>query len=367
MNCIRLKLAICVCWLLSATLAYAADGVDWTMRVDPVHAAGQDTAVVGMRWTMGSVSQDIIIRLQLDTQTDMKRGNWHGNIQSKERFYAKVYIIDETGKTYNLKLEHGQAMGPDAEFGIWKKGPATVTTQRLQFDLTRDTVIALKSAKSLMIKYASFGSPDDWRDIVFPMESFPARLSELDQSIRTEGGRAYLLTQAEIEEMPMDDLPVSIQEKMRPAVEQVSKELSIPIARLMPLSINQIKTKVDDKQAADRDAALAEKRAEYQAVYDQQPDWLDLNVCPKPDVSFCNNLGQEAYTHDILLGGDYRYGRVEGVVWRSKGSIVYIYGGVVEYDIEPEISRASSSGYYYIIKDDDGDLSVRSCDSTLLR
>ncbi len=47
------------------------------------------------------------------------------------------------------------------------------------------------------------------------------------------------------------------------------------------------------------------------------------NVCPQPDVSYCKNIGQDAYN---ASGAEFvkniRLGKITGVSWRPKGSMI---------------------------------------------
>lgn len=367
MTFIKTLLVMCICTFLPLSPAQAEGDVDWTMEQSPIYEAGPGTPVVGTRWTIGSIREAVQFTLHLDTQTDMMQGNWHGDIRARERFFSKLYLVDAAGRRSYLKIDSAQAIGPDAEYGAWKTGPATAEVQIMRFDFTRDKLMQLNTTTSLVLNYASFETPDDTTDIIFPMEHYQQALAALDTSVRSVGGEAYLMTEQEIQSVPMNTLPQSIQNKLRDGLAEVSDALLVPVSELMRLSMAQVNDKIDSKKEAQRDAAKAAKRAEYQAIYDLEPDWLDLNLCPKADVSFCANVGRQAYANDMLVGGEFDYGEVMGVVWRSEGSIVRVYGGIVEYDIEPDVYRADEAEYYYIVKNDEGYLDVRACDGMLMR
>ena len=68
-----------------------------------------------------------------------------------------------------------------------------------------------------------------------------------------------------------------------------------------------------------------------------------------------------------MFGNEYDYGEIVGVVWRSEGSIIHVYGGSLDLGIDPDISRARKAGYYYILKSEEGFLKIRSAAGLLLR
>ncbi len=347
--------------------AMAADDIDWLVSHEAVTESGPGTPIVGKRWSMGTIKNDLMFNIHLDAAPDMLMGNWYGDIRSTERFYIKTFLLDTAGKKYNLKLNDIKAYGPDAEYGVWKKGAATTSIQALRFDFTREEILALKPFKSLVVNYGPFESPNDTTDIIFDLTNYTQRLAELDASIKNAGGDAFLLTDEDINNMPINDLPAVHKNKWIDGVADISSELSVPFSELMKLSINQITEKVEAKKDANREAVKAAKRAEHQAIYDQKPDWKDLNVCPKPDVSECRNIGRMGYEKDNMFNKEYDYGKIIGVVWRSEGSIVHIYGGRIDYDLDPEIVRAKSAKYYYVLENDKGYLELRSAKNILLR
>ena len=136
----------------------------------------------------------------------------------------------------------------------------------------------------------------------------------------------------------------------------------------MQFSVSELTAKKEALDEKLRKNVLAEKKKAYQAIYDQEPKWLDMNICPRSDVTYCLSIGKTAYDQpNIMLGSDFKYGEIIGVVWRSAGSIVRIYGGSLDYDIEPEIYRASEAQYYFILRGDEGRIDIRPCDNVVVR
>lgn len=348
------------CVLLSLSgMASSADNMAWMPSNQPIFQAGPGTPVVGTRWSLRARSSDLNFHIHLDTQTDRQRGNWYGEIRSYEKFYIKVYLVDKKGRKSYLKLKDFAARGPDSEYGIWKKGPVTSRTQSVIFNFTREQLLKISQYASIIIGYSSYQSKNKIKNISFSLNTFSKKLSELDATITSQGGGFFLMTEDQVQNTPMRNLPKFLSNKWQKSLKQVSQKLSRPINELNKLSINSIKKLVSD-------SAKAAKRSRHQAIYDREPDWLDLNVCPKPDVNYCKNMGREAYANDLLVGGNFTYGKIKGVIWRSKNSIVRIYGGSLDLGIEPEIYRASSAAYYYIVSKK-GSIDVRPAKNMLIR
>ena len=84
------------------------------------------------------------------------------------------------------------------------------------------------------------------------------------------------------------------------------------------------------------------------------------NICPDPGVIYCKNVGKDAYNanyepKDIILG------KITGVAWRPKGSIIGISEAIPKARILEEIRTSPRDAYYYIIDDGFGKPFVRQC------
>jgi hypothetical protein len=82
----------------------------------------------------------------------------------------------------------------------------------------------------------------------------------------------------------------------------------------------------------------------------QQTRWQ--NVCPDESISYCQDVGKEAYdaTGPPVLRNT-KLGKVIGVSWRPKGSIIGISPAIPETGIPKEIRTAPRDAYYYIVDD----------------
>lgn len=366
MNQLRfiLILALNLFWLVSP--AHAAEDVDWVIEKIPLHEAGPESPIIGARWSLGSRRDDVLFIIHFDAKTDMSHGIWYGEIRAPEKFYVTFQLVHDDSIPRNFKVDNAQARGPDAAaFGGWKEGASTVPHQSMTFGIDRERLSALTSTKSLIVKYTLFDNQEAVKFIEFPLATIGARLAEIDADIQATGGGVYLKTKAELEAMPFEQLPDFMVAPLLEDLNAISTKTGRPLNELRGLSINEI-TQIN--QSADKvadEARLAERRARHQEIYDQEPEWMDLNLCPKPDVIFCSNVGGEAYSDDIW--GDFTYGEIKGVVWRPVGSIVHIYAGMVELDHDPKIVYAEEGAYYYIIKTPKGYLDLRQADGMLIR
>lgn len=349
-------------------LAEATEDMNWHWGQEPIHSQGKSMPADGKLFGIAAIKDNIQITLRLMAKNDMSTGNWMGDIRAPEKFYVKLYLIDQNGRKNYFKMNGARAVGEDAEYGGWKEGPATASQQAMTFEFSWDQAVQIKGNKTLVVNFASFDNKDETIDISFPLDTYDANLSELEAAIRAvPGSRQFLITDKEIRSMPIIHLPASISTSMVKQLAQAAEILGRDKNDLMKLSFDQVETLLDEKREADRASERAAKKAAHQAIYDQEPDWRDLNICPKPDVSECQNISRLGYEIDSMFKKEYDYGKIIGVVWRSEGSIIHIYGGSLEIDIDPEIVRAKTAQYYYVLENDKGFLELRSVKNILLR
>ena len=91
------------------------------------------------------------------------------------------------------------------------------------------------------------------------------------------------------------------------------------------------------------------------------PDWS--NICPKPDVSYCKSVNKIAHnnsTNPPLMRG-IKLGKITGVTWRPKGSIIGVSPAIPAANIPESIRTSPRDAYYYIIDDGSGKPFVRQC------
>lgn len=354
--------------LICPFVTNAGEDMDWQWGEEPIHSLGKHVPADGKLWGIAAVKDGIQITFRLEAKNDMSVGGWIGDIRAPEKFFVKFRLMNHDDHQVYYMMEGARAVGPDALHGGWKDGPATTPYQTMTFDFDWEKALKLKHNKSLIINYSSFNKKDESVDIVIPLDNYGAKLSEMEGAIRAvPGTEKFLLTDAEIRSMPITHLPPEIGEPIIKELDQAAEFLGRGKQELMKLSFSDVEDLIADQKRKDAKKVRVAKEAEHKAIYDQEPDWRDLNVCPKPNVSFCNNIGKQGYEKDSWFNTEYDYGKIVGVVWRSKGSIIHIYGGSVDLGIEPKIVRAGSGKYYYVLEDDKGYLEIRSAETMLFR
>lgn len=92
-----------------------------------------------------------------------------------------------------------------------------------------------------------------------------------------------------------------------------------------------------------------------------QPKWE--NICPKDDVTYCKDVGKNAHnnsTNPPLLRG-IKLGKIMGVCWRPKGSVISISEAIPSAGIPESVRTSPRDAYYYIIDDGSGKPFLRQC------
>lgn len=96
-------------------------------------------------------------------------------------------------------------------------------------------------------------------------------------------------------------------------------------------------------------------------VFAAQPQWK--NICPDPGVSYCEEVGKNAhnnFTNPPLLRG-IKLGKIIGVAWRPKGSLIGVSPAIPAAGIPEEVRTSPRDAYYYIIDDGSGKPFLRQC------
>jgi hypothetical protein len=91
-----------------------------------------------------------------------------------------------------------------------------------------------------------------------------------------------------------------------------------------------------------------------------QSEWT--NICPDPSNYYCKNVGKTAYDAEWPKRfGDVRLGKIIGVAWRPKGTVIGISKAIPKARIPQEIRLSPRDAYYYIIDDGWGEPFLRQC------
>jgi len=358
-------IALCTFFLVFAFSqnSHATTAIDWTEAVQQIRESGPESRVVGTRWAIASLRENVQVNFRLEASNDMKQGGWIGDIKATEKFYIKLYLIDDSGNKKYFKVENAQATGPDSEYGRWKSGPVINNVQMMTFSMDWGKLQQIKNSRALIVNYASYDNPQKSRDISFPLDNFTAKLGNLEASIKSiKGANRFVMTTYEIDNTPMQDLPIEIQNHWKNDLEKLAADLNMPLDKLRTYSMSGMQKLQQEKAEREKNAQIEKRKKEHQAIYAMEPDWEMINDCIFNHNQYCDQIGKQAYEKKGTFGFEpFHFGKIIGAVWRDSGSIIRIYGGSVEMNIDPKIVRAESPGYYYIIKSvKDDSLDLRS-------
>ena len=96
-------------------------------------------------------------------------------------------------------------------------------------------------------------------------------------------------------------------------------------------------------------------------VFATQTNWQ--NICPKDDVPYCKNINKNAHNNSTSppLLRNIKVGKITGVSWRPKGSVIGVSEAIPSAGIPESIRTSPRDAYYYIIDDGSGKPFVRQC------
>ena len=100
-----------------SNIAEAVEDMDWHWGEEPIHSQGRSKPADGKLFGIAAIKDDIQITFRLMAKNDMSQGNWTGDIRAPEKFYVKLYLIDQNGYRNYLKMNGARAVGEDAEYG----------------------------------------------------------------------------------------------------------------------------------------------------------------------------------------------------------------------------------------------------------
>jgi hypothetical protein len=94
------------------------------------------------------------------------------------------------------------------------------------------------------------------------------------------------------------------------------------------------------------------------------------NVCPNEKIPYCKEIGKDAHhnesvTPPILQG--VKIGKITGVIWRPKGSILEILEAVPSKGIPELVTTSPQDAYYYLIDDGSSKPLLRKCTEIIAR
>jgi hypothetical protein len=92
----------------------------------------------------------------------------------------------------------------------------------------------------------------------------------------------------------------------------------------------------------------------------QAVEWQ--NICPDPSNYYCKDVGKSAYNAaGPQIMREIKLGKIIGVTWRPKGSIIGISPAMPKVGLPQQIRLSPRDSFYYIINDEWGEPFIRQC------
>jgi len=359
-------------WLIFSLSGYAQDQVSqvnfWQVMSQPIYKSAQQKEIAGNGWAIITKNEQLQFSFKINVSKDVQFGQWSGDIRSMDDLSDfKLIFTDRDDQSHRLVIDKLRRLG---SIPVAQDSGESKTIFIFGFLVSWDQILLLKNAKSLVLEYRTADQPKLVKLSTISLAGFSGKLDELVSSIKAKQGAAfYVYSQNKIDEIKISELPASIRktiyDRLKSQLVAGLGKVEIHDSEVEDKSYNQVVELIKQKKKK----WVADKQKAYQAIYDQEPKWLDMNMCPSSDVKYCRYLGRQGHDKHSMLGMEaYNYGSIRGVVWRSKNSIIKINGGSIDMGIEPEIVRASSAGYYYLFTNDAGRVNyVISVDAILVK
>jgi len=322
----------------------------WTTKTESIYESAEKKNLRGGIWAIKTEKKEMLFAFFIAIAKGSQSGEWRGDIRTwKEIGIYGIYYFDNKDKSHRLKIEQLRRLD-SVPFNKNEK------LHRLSYLVKWDEILKLKNVKFLRIDYETRVKPKKSHSIKISLTGFETKLNELASAIKKEtGSEYYLFSQERIHNTPIGQLPNffkrDLAEKIKSLLDTKRGQLpkvSITISgeEALKNSFNQVKALIENRF----DRLYKEKQKAHRLIYDQEPNWMDMNVCPNSDIRYCRNVGKYGYENERVFQSSepYSFGKIQGVVWRPKNSIIKIYGGHIKYGIEPKISRTSVAGYRYL-------------------
>jgi len=93
------------------------------------------------------------------------------------------------------------------------------------------------------------------------------------------------------------------------------------------------------------------------------------DICSSRNVEYCRNVGKNAYNNskNPKLLRNIKLGKIVGVTWKKRGSVILIEDAIPKYNIAEERYFAPKDAYYYIIDYGGGEYFLREVDEIYAR
>lgn len=236
-----------LCWF-GYVQAHSTDDI-WKHSKEEIRDVGENAPLLGTRWGVLSVQHDDQFTLRLEIATDMMRGGWVGDYRSAERIELfEISLNDSEGRESRLLIGSQRATGPASENGRWKKAASELGWHAVEYPISWDEIVKMKQAHSLTIRYTTVEAPDSYRELIFSLDGFRSKIEELETEVAgLDGGRKFILTQEQIDTMPINQLPPAIREAWATSIEQAAKKMGLSISEISELTVREVREMYREK------------------------------------------------------------------------------------------------------------------------
>ena len=100
----------------------------------------------------------------------------------------------------------------------------------------------MKQAQSLTIRYTTVEAPGSYRELIFSLDGFRSKIEELESEVGSlDGGRKFILTQEQIDSMPINQLPPAIREAWAASIEKAAKKMGLSVAEISGFTVLEVR------------------------------------------------------------------------------------------------------------------------------
>ncbi|MDQ7050691.1 MAG: hypothetical protein Q9M92_14600 [Enterobacterales bacterium] len=332
----------------------------WQLLTQPIYKSDEKKELVGNGWLIVTEQDNVRLSFWLEISKNGQLGRWLGELRTSiniEGFDFSYLAVDNKKN----KLPHERATTQPSLLVAQGNTGESIKIYRFTFPIEWDGIAKLLDAQSIDLRYRTFEHPKVVSHQLISTSGLKSKLKELLQTIKSNPAtRFYVLSRKEIESIVIEQLPAVFKQKVfskiRMKLGGTMDRVKLSDQEVNNRSFNQVMELIEVRLQSWNNKT---KKA-HKAIYDQEPNWMDMNLCPKSDLNYCHNIGRQGVVknqssmHRMLGMEVHNYGKIRGVIWRSKNSIVKITGGRVDFSQEPKIIRADTGGYYYLFSDKQG-------------
>jgi len=341
------------CIVLSSQIKAVDTSNQWQLLTQPIYKSDQKKELLGNAWLVLIQQESAQLSFKLEISKNAQFGQWIGELRTTINIDGlDLSFVDNSNQ--KIKLHHERAIKRES-FSV-TQGDNLVKIHVFTFLIEWDGMAQLLNAQSIDIRYRTLDEPKVVSHKLISADGLKPKLEELSKTIKSNPEtRFFVLTQSQLDSIAIGKLPAKFKKKVFRKIQiklmGTGNKVKLSDEEVNKNSLVQVKNLINGRIKGLNTA----KEKAHQAIYDLEPKWIDMNMCPASNVSHCHYVGRDGIEKQPLLSMEpYNYGKIRGVVWRSKNSIIKINGGNLSLGIEPEIVRASNAGYYYLFTNDAG-------------